>query len=203
MKILEERRAPNPRRVRMFLAEKGIEVASEHVDIMTGQHKTDEFASLNPFQSVPVLLLDDGTAISETMAICRYFEALHPEPSLFGQTPEAIARIEMWNRRAELNFFYAVTQCFRHTHPAMLVLENPQLPDWAEVNRNRVLRAIGLFDRELASRRYIAGDDFTVADITAFVATEFMRPARLKLPDEAENFRRWRDEIASRPSASV
>ncbi len=203
MRILEERRAPNPRRVRMFLAEKGIAMTYEPVDIMKEEHKTDAFAGLNPTQSVPVLILDDGTAISETMAICRYFEALNPEPSLFGQTPLDIARIEMWNRRAELNFLHAVAQCFRHTHPAMAVLESPQIAAWAEANRPRVFRMIAVFDARLASAPFIAGDRFTVADITAFVATQFMRPARLDIPEDATNFRRWRDEIAARPSASA
>ncbi len=104
MKILDEKRAPNPRRVRVYLAEKGIAVPFEQVDIMTGEAKTAEFTALNPIQRVPVLILDDGTAIAETIAICRYFEALHPEPSLFGRTPLEIARIEMWNRRAEFNY---------------------------------------------------------------------------------------------------
>ena len=116
MKILDEKRAPNPRRVRVFLAEKGIDVPFEQVEIMTGAHKLAGFTKLNPVQRVPVLVLNDGTAISESMAICRYFEAIQPEPSLFGETPIEIALIEMWNRRAELNFFLPVAQHFP-AHP--------------------------------------------------------------------------------------
>ncbi len=200
MKILDEKRAPNPRRVRVYLAEKGITVPFEQVDIMTGAARTAEFTALNPFQRVPVLILDDGTAISETMAICRYFEALQPEPSLFGRTPLEIARIEMWNRRAEFNFLWTVAHVFRHSHPAMAELEKPQIPAWAEANRPRVAGIIGVFDEVLASRRHLAGDLFSVADITAMIATDFMKLARLSIPEEAVNFKRWYDEVRARPS---
>ena len=203
MKILDEKRAPNPRRVRVYLAEKGITVPFEPVDIMTGAAKTEAFTALNPVQRVPVLILDDGTAISETMAICRYFEALHPEPSLFGRTPLEIARIEMWNRRAEFNFLWPVAHVFRHLHPAMAELEKPQIAAWAEANKPRVAEIIGVFDNALAGTRYLAGDAFTVADITAMIATDFMKPARLSIPDEAANFKRWYDEVRARPSCNA
>ena len=200
MKILDEKRAPNPRRVRVYLAEKGIAVPFEQVDIMTGAAKTAEFTALNPIQRVPVLILDDGTAIAETIAICRYFEALHPEPSLFGRTPLEIARIEMWNRRAEINFLWPVAQVFRHSHPAMAELEKPQVPAWAEANKPRVGEIIGIFDQALAKTRFLAGDSFSVADITATIATDFMKPARLAIPDGTVNFKRWYDEVRARPS---
>ncbi|HZV21818.1 MAG TPA: glutathione S-transferase [Hyphomicrobiales bacterium] len=200
MKILEERRAPNPRRVRFFLAEKGISVPFEQVDITKGEHKTVEFAKLNPVQRLPVLLLDDGTAISETMAICRYFEALHPEPPLFGRTPLEIAQIEMWNRRAELNFLFAVAQCFRHSHPAMAGLETPQIPAWAEANKPRVAEIIRIFDEVLREREFLAGNSFSVADITAAVAAGFMKPARLSIPDDVPHFRQWYQRVSERPS---
>jgi glutathione S-transferase len=203
MKILEDKRAPNPRRVRIFLAEKGIEVPFEQVDIMKGEHKTPEFTKLNPIQRVPVLILDDGTAIPETIAICRYFEALKPEPSLFGTSPTEIATIEVWNRRAEFNFFFAVSQCFRHSHPAMAALEVPQVPAWAEANKPRVAEVIRVFDEVLKHRRFIAGDRFSVADITALVATDFMKPARLTVPEDAIHFKRWHGEISARPSAAA
>ena len=200
MKILDEKRAPNPRRVRVYLAEKGIAVPFEQVDIMTGAAQTAEFTALNPIQRVPVLILDDGAAIAETMAICRYFEALPPEPSLFGRTPLEIARIEMWNRRAEINFLWPVAQVFRHLHPAMAELEKPQVPAWAEANKPRVGEIIGIFDQALAKTRFLAGDRFSVADITATIATDFMKPARRAIPDGAANFKRWYDEVRSRPS---
>jgi glutathione S-transferase len=200
MKILEERRAPNPRRVRVFLAEKGISVPFEAVDIMKGEHKAPGFGELNPVQRVPVLILDDGTAISETMAICRYFEALQPEPSLFGKTPLEIAQIEMWNRRAEFNFLFTVAQCFRHSHPAMAELETPQIPAWAEANKPRVTEIIRVFDKALEKSEFLAGEAFSVADITALVATDFMKPARLTVPDDAVHFRRWYEKVSARPS---
>lgn len=200
MKILDDKRAPNPRRVRVYLAEKGIEVPFEHVEIMTGAAKTAEFTALNPIQRVPVLILDDGTAIAETMAICRYFEALHPEPSLFGRTPLEIAQAEMWNRRAELNFSLPVAQVFRHLHPAMAELEKPQVPAWAEANKPRVASIIRIFDEALGKTQFLAGDHYSVADITAMIATDFMKPARLTIPEDAVNFKRWYAEVCARPS---
>jgi glutathione S-transferase len=200
MKILDEKRAPNPRRVRIFLAEKGIHVPFEQVEIMQRAHKQPDFARLNPIQRVPVLVLNDGTAISESMAICRYFEAIQPEPSLFGETPIEIALIEMWNRRAELNFFLPVTQYFRHTHPAMADLEVPQVPAWAEANKPRVAEIIRVFDERLSASPYLAGERFSVADITAMIAADFMKAARLAFPDNAFHFKRWYEEASSRPS---
>jgi glutathione S-transferase len=200
MKILDEKRAPNPRRVRVFLAEKGIHVPFEQVEIMDGAHKSAEFAKLNPVRRVPVLVLNDGTAISESMAICRYFEAVQPEPSLFGETPIEIALIEMWNRRAELSFFFPVAQYFRHTHPAMAGLEVPQVPAWAEANKPRVDEIIRIFDERLSASPYLAGERFSVADITAMIATDFMKPARLTFPDNTGHFKRWYEEVSSRPS---
>ncbi len=200
MKILDEKRSPNPRRVRVFLAEKGITVPFEQVDIMTGAAKSAAFTALNPIQRVPVLILDDGTAISESIAICRYFEALQPEPPLFGSTPLEIAQIEMWNRRAEINFMLPVAQVFRHSHPAMAGLEQPQVPAWAEANKPRVAHIIHIFDEALKKTPYLAGERFSVADITATIATDFMKPVRLSVPDGAVHFKRWYAEVCARPS---
>jgi glutathione S-transferase len=200
MKIFDEKRAPNPRRVRVFLAEKGIAVPFEQVEIMSKAHKSAEFAKVNPVQRVPVLILNDGTAISESMAICRYFEAVQPEPSLFGKTPIEIARIEMWSRRAELNFFLPVAHYFRHTHPAMAELETPQVSAWGDANKPRVAEIIDIFDERLSVSPYLAGDNFSVADITAMIATDFMKPARLAVPEAAVHFKRWYADVSSRPS---
>jgi glutathione S-transferase len=200
MKILDDKRAPNPRRVRVYLAEKGIEVPFEKVDITTGAHQSLEFTRLNPIQRVPVLILDDGTVISESLAICRYFEALHPEPPLFGSTPLEIAQIEMWNRRAEINFLFPVAQVFRHLHPSMREYEIPQIPAWAEANKPRVAEIIRIFDEALGKTQYLAGERFSVADITAAVAAGFMKPARLAIPDEAQSFKRWYADVSARPS---
>jgi glutathione S-transferase len=203
MKILETRTAPNPRRVRIFLAEKGISVPFEDLDLMQGALKTPEFTQKNWFQRVPVLVLDDGTAISETMAICRYFEELQPEPALFGKGALGRATVEMWSRRMELGLFLGVAQAFRHLHPAMAHLEVPQVPAWGEANKPRVLEVLGFLDRELANRQYIAGDAFSVADITALVSLDFMRPARIQRPPELNNLERWYREASARPSAKA
>jgi glutathione S-transferase len=202
-KILETRTAPNPRRVRIFLAEKGIEVPSEEMDLMKGALKTPDFTEKNWFQRVPVLLLDDGTAISETVAICRYFEEMRPEPPLFGTGALGRAKVEMWNRRMELGLFFSVAQAFRHLHPAMAHLEVPQVSAWGEANKPRALDILGFMDRELAGRRHIAGDAFSIADITALVAVDFMKPARIQRPAELKNLERWYAEVSSRPSVKA
>lgn len=203
MKIVQTRQAPNPRRVRVFLAEKGIEVPYEEVDLMKGDLKTPDFTKLNSFQRVPVLVLDDGTAIAETMAICRYFEATKPTPSLFGAGPLQSATIEMWNRRMELNLMWPVSQAFRHLHPAMAHLEVPQVSAWGEANKPRALEVLSILDGELSGKRFIAGDDYSVADITALVAVDFMKPARIPRPEGLKNLDRWHAEVSSRPSAKA
>jgi glutathione S-transferase len=203
MKIVETKAAPNPRRVRIFLAEKGIELAFEQVDLMRGGLKTPEFSALNPFQRVPVLVLDDGTAIAETVAICRYFEELQPEPALFGQGALACARVEMWNRRMDLGLLASVAQAFRHLHPAMAELEVPQVAAWGEANKPRALEILSIMDQELADRRYLAGDQYSIADITALVAIDFMKPARIERPPQLEHLARWYAEVALRPSAKA
>ena len=203
MKLYDGGRAPNPRRVRIYLAEKGIEVPKEPVDLGALQHKSAAFTALNPVQRLPVLVLDDGTVIAESIALCRYFEALHPEPTLFGSGAREIARIEMWNRRLELHLLFPVSHVFRHTHPAMKELEVPQLPAWADANRPRVTWFLELLDRELATREFVAGDRYTVADITTQVAVDFMKPARLSVPESAANLRRWHAAVSARPSAKA
>jgi glutathione S-transferase len=203
MKILETRQAPNPRRVRIFLAEKGIAVPFEELDLMKGALKTDAFSKLNPMQRVPVLVLDDGTAISETMAICRYFEETKPEPALLGQGALGRANIEMWNRRMELGLFFHVAQAFRHTHPAMAHLEVPQVAAWGEANKAKAIEAMHLLDVALAGHAYVAGGAYSVADITALVAIDFMKLARLQRPPELKNLERWYNEVSARPSAKA
>ena len=203
MKIIETRQAPNPRRVRMFLAEKGLTVAFEELDLMKGELKTPEFTRLNQFQRVPVLLLDDGTAIAETMAICRYFEEVQPEPALLGRGAKGRALVEMWNRRMELGLFFHVAQAFRHTHPAMAHLEVPQVKDWGEANKTKALEVLAILDAQLGDSRFIAGDEFSVADITAVVAIDFMRLARIQRPAELQNLARWYAEVSARPSAKA
>jgi glutathione S-transferase len=203
MKLYDSKMAPNPRRVRVFLAEKGIKVPTEQVDMMTKQHLTPEYTAINPLQRMPALVLDDGAVISESIAICRYFEALRPQPPLFGTGPTEIATVEMWNRRCELNLLSSVAHVFRHTHPAMKELEVPQVAAWAEANRPRVIDFLRILDAGLASHPFIAGEHFTVADITALCAVDFMKPARIAVPDELTNVKRWHAEVAARPSAKA
>jgi glutathione S-transferase len=203
MKLYDSRQAPNPRRTRIFLAEKGITVPTEQVDIMAKQHKTPEYAAINPLQRMPALVLDDGTVISESIAICRYFEVLQPEPPLFGVGAEEIALVEMWNRRVELGLLFQVAQVFRHTHPAMKELEVPQVPDWADANKPRIVEFLHVLDGALNNTRFIAGDRFTVADITALCAVDFMKPARVAVPDDCANVKRWHADVSARPSAKA
>ena len=203
MKLYDSRLAPNPRRTRIFLAEKGITLPTEQVDIMTMQHKTPEYTAINPLQRMPALVLDDGTVITESIAICRYFEVLQPEPALFGKGAKEIALVEMWNRRAEINFFSNVAAVFRHLHPAMKELEVPQVPAYAEAMRPRALWFLELLEKELGTREFIAGDHYSVADITMLVAVDFMKPARLTMPETALNVRRWHAAVSARPSAKA
>ena len=203
MKLYDSGRAPNPRRVRIFLAEKGVSVPAEQVDLGAMEQKSEAFTAINPLQRVPALALDDGTVITESVAICRYFERLRPEPPLFGRGPKEEALVEMWNRRLDLNLLAAVANVFRHTHPAMKELEVPQVPDWAEANRPRVLEFLAILDAELQNQLYVVGDHFTIADITGLVAIDFMKPARLTVPDELVNVRRWHAQVSARPSAKA
>lgn len=203
MKLYDSKFAPNPRRARIFLAEKGISLPTEQIDIAARQHKTPEYAAINPLQRMPALVLDDGTIITESIAICRYFEMLHPEPPMFGVGPKDSALVEMWNRRAEINFFANVAAVFRHTHPAMKELEVPQVPAWADANRPRVAWFLEMLDGELANREFIAGDRYTIADITMQVAVDFMKPARLVMPEGVANVKRWHAAISARPSAGA
>ena len=203
MKLYDGGRAPNPRRTRIFLAEKGINVPTEQVDMMQMEHKTPEYTAINPLQRMPALVLDDGTILTESIAICRYFELLQPEPVLFGRTPKEIAIVEMWQRRVELHLLFPISQVFRSLHPAMAQMEIPQVPAWGEANKPRVQEFLALLDKELAGRRYVAGENFSVADITGLVAVDFMKPAKLSVPDQLANVRRWHAELSARPSASV
>ncbi len=203
MKLYDNPYAPNPRRVRVFLAEKGIEIPRVAVDIMKGEQRTPQFTALNPRQAVPVLELDDGTAIAESIAICRYFEELKPEPPLFGSSTLERAQVEMWQRRIELGLMAAIGQFFRHSHPLMANVEVPQIAGWAEANRARALKFLPTLERQLADRPFVCGEAFTVADITGLVALDFMKFAGISLPDDSAHVRRWHQALAARPSAAA
>lgn len=201
MKLYDSTMAPNPRRARIFLAEKGISVPTEQVDIGAKQHLTPEYTTVNPLQRMPALVLDDGTVITESIAICRYFEMVQPEPPLFGTGAREIALVEMWSRRCELNLFFPVAHVFRHSHPAMKELEVPQVPEWAEANKPRIADFLKILDVQLKDNEFIAGAHFTVADITAICGLDFMKPARVPVPEGLSNLQRWRDAVSARPSA--
>lgn len=203
MKIIEDRRAPNPRRVRIFLAEKNISMTYEQIDIMKGDHREPAFCALNPRQRVPVLVLEDGSVIAESVAICRYFDSLHPNPPLFGEGALEQAMVEMWSRRVELELFYPVANTVRHGVPAMSPLESVQLPEWAELNRERVMAMLSYLNDELSGRAFMAGNSFTIADITALVAIDFMRAGRIRRPEEFTHLNRWHAEVSARPSAAA
>ncbi|RWA64238.1 glutathione S-transferase [Mesorhizobium sp. M4B.F.Ca.ET.190.01.1.1] len=203
MKLFDGGRAPNPRRVRVFLAEKGIEVPLVPVDMGALEHKQQAVSSRNPLQRLPVLELDDGTIITESVAICRYFEELYPEPPLFGQGALGKAKVEMWQRRIELNLLSSVAQAFRHIHPAMKEWEVPQVPEWGEANKPKAIEFLKLLDAELAQREFAAGDSYSIADITGLIAIDFMKPARIRVPEECTNVLRWHAAISSRPSAAA
>jgi glutathione S-transferase len=203
MILIEDNRAPNPRRVRIFLAEKGIEVERRHIDIMAEEHKSAEMVKRNPFLRIPVLELDDGVCISEGMAICRYFEALQPEPRLFGTTPEEQAIVEMWQRRIELYLMHPIAHAFRHAHPRMAHLEVPQIPQWSEANVPKIEFMLDYLNDELAGRSFIAGDSFSVADIDALCAIDFMKVARVQMKDSQTALKAWHERVSARPSAGA
>jgi glutathione S-transferase len=203
MKLFDGGKAPNPRRVRVFLAEKGIEVPLVPVDMGAMEHRKEPVTSRNPLQRLPILELDDGTIITESVAICRYFEELHPEPALFGRGALGKALVEMWQRRMELNLMAAVAQAFRHIHPAMKEWEVPQIAEWGEANKPKAVEFLGILDRELAGREFIAGDEFSIADITGMIAVDFMKPARIAVPEDLTNVIRWHRAVSARPSATA
>jgi glutathione S-transferase len=203
MKLYDGGRAPNPRRVRIFLAEKRITIPTEPVDLGKLEQRTQAYTAINPMQRVPALVLDDGTVITESIAICRYFEALQPDPPLFGRSPLESALIEMWNRRVEFHLYLPVSTVFQHLHPAMKALVDPQVPAWGEANRPRIYDFLRFLDSELKGRPYVAGNDFSVADILAMVAVDFMKVSKLAVPEELADLRRWQADVSARPSASA
>jgi glutathione S-transferase len=203
MKLYDYVRAPNARRVRIYLAEKGVVVPTETVDLAAMQHKSEAYTAINPMQRVPALVLDDGTVIVESMAICRYFEARHPAPALFGTGAVELATVEMWNRFAEFYLFWPVSQVFRHLHPGMKAQEVPQVAAWGEANKPRVEAFLPVLDRQLATGPFVCGAHYSVADITALVAVDFMKPAKLAVAPEYGNIAKWHAMVSARPSAKA
>jgi|TARA_R100000501_G_scaffold17911_1_gene34699 glutathione S-transferase len=210
MKLYDMKRAPNPRRVRIFLAEKGIEVPMVEVDIVSGENRAPEFLATNPRGTLPVLQLDDGTLIDESMAICRYFEARHPDPPLFGRDPLEQAKVEQWQRRIELDGLYNVAGIFRNTAPHLAERAAPgaapdmkQIPELAERSRALLPGFFRMVESQLADQEYVAGGNYSVADITLFCTIGFARWVDVGIPDDAPNLQRWNAAMMQRPSAKA
>lgn len=206
MKLYTAYRAPNPRRVLMFLSEKNItNIEMVQLDLNQGGHRTPEFLGKSPLAKVPALELDDGRVLSETRAICTYLEGWVPEPNLMGEGFEERAFIEMADRRAELYLFAGIGNAIRHTHPGLAVLEQPQFPDFGRSQATKVMELLKWYEQLLQRQDWMAGKRFTIADITAFCALEFARGLMKLVPGEVglSHVQAWRDRINERPSAKA
>ena len=203
MKIYNSSLAPNPRRLRIFVAEKGLKIPTEEVDIFTGQNRTPQMLAKNPAGGLPFVELDDGTHLAESVAICRYLEGLHPEPNLMGKDNREQAFIEMWNRRMELNLFAVAARAFQHTNE-LFKARIKQFPEYGETQRETVKQQLQWLDAQIGNKPFIAGDRFTIADITALVAVDFAAQAAGVSADPAlKNLARWHQSVSGRPSASA
>ena len=206
MKLLSSHRAPNPRRVLMFIAEKGITgITVENLVLNEQQHQSPEHLARSPFAKVPVLQLDDGRFLSETRAICSYLEGQHPDPNLMGVDATERAFIEMTDRQCEHYLMAPLAQWIRHAHPGLAVLEGTQIPDYAKAQAEQARRNAQRFDERLATQPWMAGERFTIADITAFCAVEFARGLMKFKLDEAglPHLAAWRERMLARPSAAA
>jgi len=202
MKIYDSKTAPNPRRVRIFVAEKGIQIPYEEVDLVKAVNWGEEFRKKNPSGTVPVLELDDGTCISETVAICRYLEELHPNPPLMGVDAKDRALVEMWQRRMELELLLPIADAFRQRHD-FFKGKIRQLPEYAEVQKKNAEDRLARLNNELANRNFIAGDRYTIADITALCAIDFGRVSKIAIQPDQANLARWHAEVSARASAKA
>jgi glutathione S-transferase len=173
------------------------------VDLAAFEHRSEDYTKLNPLRRTPTLELDDGTIITESVAISRYFEELHPQPPLFGRTPVEKATSEMWNRRVELGFMTEVQAVFHHGHPGMATHEIPQVKDWTEANKPKMLESLRLINARLGETPFIAGDHYSIADITLLCAVDFMKPTKIKVPDDHTHLLAWYDKVNARPSAAA
>ena len=203
MLLYHDLRAPNLRRVRVFLAEKGVAYDTIEVPLATAAHQTPDFKKKNPIQLLPVLELADGKVLCESMAICRYVEEIHPEPNLFGSDPWERAQIEQWNRHAELELLVPIAQVFRNTH-AFWIGKIKQVPEFGAVMRERVAERFDWLDGELANRAYFAGDRFSVADITAMCGLDFGKVSDIRIQTATHpHLAAWHKRVSERPSAKA
>jgi glutathione S-transferase len=203
MKIYDFTFAPNPRRLRIFVAEKGLKIPVEQVDLFTGKNRTPEMLAKNPAGGLPLLELDDGSHLAESVAICRYLEGLHPEPNLMGKDSREQAFIEMWNRRIELGLFAAAGRAFQHTNE-LFKARLKQMPEYGETQREATKQQLQWLDAQIGKKPFIAGDRFTIADITALVAVDFAaQAAGVPLDPALKNLARWHQSVSNRPSAKA
>jgi glutathione S-transferase len=203
MKLYDTPLAPNPRRVRWVMAEKGVEdIELVILNLIKGDQRQPDYVAKTGLPLAPVLELDDGTCIGESIAICRYLESRYPEPNLFGRDPQETAVIEMWMRRAELMVAHPMMLGVRHTHPALAALEQ-QVAAVGEYNRDAALKALKFFDRRLEGREWIAADRITIADIVAFIGLDFARMIKVAPPADLANVCRWHGSMAARPAAKA
>ena len=202
MKIYETKTAPNPRRVRMFLAEKGIDVDYVQVDIQKGENLSPQMRAKNPLGKIPILELDDGTCIAETDAICTYFEAIQPEPPLMGTTPIEKATISMWQRQVEFAFMMQVGMCFQHTTGYFKDRMTP-VPEFGKEAGINAAKYLNILEHRLGEKEFIAGNAFSIADITALCAMDFARVVKIRMTDEHVNLARWYEAVSNRASAKA
>ena len=209
MKFYDCRTAPSPRRVRIFIAEKGLDIETVEVDLSSGEQFGEAFRRLNPDCTVPVLELDDGTCLTEVLGICRYLEAAHPEPPLFGRSPAEQGLVMGWNAKIEQQGLMAMAEAFRNSVPGLKgrALPGPagyeQIPELAARGRERVAAFMARLDARLADSEYVAGADYSLADITALVFVDFAKRGKLGPGDDAAALARWHTAVSSRPSAAV
>ena len=209
MKFYDCSPAPSPRRVRIFIAEKGLDIPTVQVDLRKGEHLTESFRALNPWCTVPVLELDDGTTISEAVAVCRYLEDTHPEPPLMGVDARDRAMVAMWEHRFEIDGFLAVAEAFRNQARGLAgrALTGPenvaQIPELVKRGRGRVERFFAALDAQLAHHPFVAGERYTIADITAQVAVDFAGWIKMSLPPECSHATEWYQRVSERPSAAA
>lgn len=190
----------HPRRVRIFLAEKDVSIERREIDAAAGANATPEFIRLNPLGKLPVLELDDGSVIAESLAICRYLEALHPNPPLMGRTPRDIAEVEMWTLRMDHQLSQMIALAFVHSSEFYRgrVEQIPEVASWA---RGRAVETMAWLDSELSGRSHIVGEDYTMADIVAQCAFVLGKAVGLRIPPEMSQLSRWYSEVTSRPTA--
>ena len=210
MKLYDTKMAPNPKRVRIFLKEKGIEVEKVEMNLIEGENLSADYLKINPRGLVPTLILDDGTVLDESVAICRYLEEIQPEPNLLGTDAKEKALIESWQRHVEFDGFTPLLECFRNSFPGFadralpgLPPEYKAIPELAERGKRRYQLFLENLNKRLGENEYIAGNRFTIADITAYCGIGFAKVVKMTIPEQHKHTLRWHKQISERPSADA